>query len=648
MCSNLYIYLPLRCRWNARIIISVLNWLFLAEISYNRVQCKIKGMVNSRDSILKDYQIIIKRQQEQVSDLKKKLNTISLSRLGLFIVEILLVALIISTGYQLILGLATILPVLGFFWLVKKQVLVENELVYAQALLAIYENEEQMMMGHKSFYANGSAFADEQHAYSSDLDIFGSKSLYAKINRATTRLGKELLANSLQSAHPLEVIPARQQAIQELTEKIAETFHFRAGLHGQKDNQLERIAYKLEHDLQPQLQFVQHKALRAYITAVPFLSVAGLGLAWYFGDKGWSLFGAYLFINIALTFSKFKHINLLYYGFSGGAGLLNSLSGTISWVEEVNWKSKYIQDFLGEAQQGKGLSTQIKTLSAIIVSFDARLNMIVGTVLNLFMLHDLKCAMRLDQWYRDAAPAVLKGLETISHFEELISLATLRYNEPEWVYPELSSSFCLEAADLGHPLIHLDQRVVNSYQFAEQPCVDIITGSNMAGKSTFLRTVGINMVLAYAGAPVCARRFKVSIFSLLTYMRIKDSLNDQTSTFKAELNRLKMILDRVATLPNALVLIDEMLRGTNSRDKFLGSKVFIQHLVKAGTPSMFATHDLLLSEMAADFPASVRNYHFDIQLREGEMNFDYQLKTGPCTTFNAALLLKEIGLELPA
>lgn len=154
------------------------------------------------------------------------------------------------------------------------------------------------------------------------------------------------------------------------------------------------------------------------------------------------------------------------------------------------------------------------------------------------------------------------------------------------------------------------------------------------------------MTLAFAGAPVCAKQMSLSIFRILSYMRIKDSLNDQTSTFKAELNRLKMILDAIQANENSFVLIDEMLRGTNSKDKYLGSKVFIEKLIDQHTPALFATHDLQLSEMKEDHPETIRNYHFDIQITEGEMEFDYKLKHGPCKTFNAALLLKQIGLSL--
>ncbi|MNV54819.1 DNA mismatch repair protein MutS [compost metagenome] len=237
-------------------------------------------------------------------------------------------------------------------------------------------------------------------------------------------------------------------------------------------------------------------------------------------------------------------------------------------------------------------------------------------------------------------------MERISRFEELISFATLTYNQPEWSTPVIEDAFHLKALELGHPLIPQGTRVLNDFSLNPQPTADIVTGSNMAGKSTFLRTVGINMVLAFAGAPVCAKEMSLSIFKVLSYMRIKDSLNDQTSTFKAELNRLKMILDAIRISSNSLVLIDEMLRGTNSRDKYLGSKVFIEKLIDQQTPVLFATHDLQLSEMIDDYPEQVRNYHFDIQISEGEMNFDYKLKHGPCTTFNAALLLKEIGLTL--
>ncbi|MBC7915190.1 MAG: hypothetical protein H7Y07_13815 [Pyrinomonadaceae bacterium] len=176
--------------------------------------------------------------------------------------------------------------------------------------------------------------------------------------------------------------------------------------------------------------------------------------------------------------------------------------------------------------------------------------------------------------------------------------------------------------------------------------IDIITGSNMAGKSTFLRTVGINAVLAFAGAPVCARSMQITVMNLFAYMRIRDSLNESISTFKAELNRLQLLLEVLKSDGKVYFLIDEMLRGTNSVDKYRGSKAVIEKLVAQKAVGIVATHDLQLAQLEEKYPHYVRNCYFDIQVLNGEMIFDYKLKDGECKTFNASLLLKQIGIEV--
>ena len=602
-------------------------------------------MVKSKDSILKDYQNSVEIQETRITALKKRLNTISLSRLGLFLAEIIFVAIIISIGYYWPIGVLMVIPVLSFMVLVKRQTAVQNELFYAEKLLFIFKNEVSLSTGGKNAYNDGKAFASESHPYSSDLDIYGHSSLYALINRANTVSGMKILAESLGAPATQEAISERQLAITELSGHIDQTFHFRAGMQSHKPEQLEVIIHKLEHDMPAQLKFTENKWLRLYTIAAPVISVIMLIAGNIYGGSMWSFVGLYLLFNAALNFFHLKNINKIYYGFSGSSGLLNDISGTIKWTEEVNWRSAYIKRFFAGEQSAVPLSTQIKALASIIQSFDVRLNVLVGVVFNLLFLWDFRCAIKLGKWYKDSSVELLKGIYRISQFEELISFATLKYNEPDWVYPVIQTDFYFRADALGHPLIAESKRVRNDYKFDSQATVDIITGSNMAGKSTFLRTAGINMVLAFAGSPVCANTMETSIFEILTYMRIKDSLNDQTSTFKAELNRLKMILEGVGTLSHPLVLIDEMLRGTNSKDKYLGSKVFIQKMITEKTPALFATHDLQLSEMAGDYPSQVRNYHFDIQLSGSDMNFDYKLKHGACKTFNAAILLREIGLS---
>lgn len=603
-------------------------------------------MVKTKQYILAGYHDNVSNQQRLIDALKGQLNKISFSRLGLFVAEIGLVALIINLGFSLLLGILCVVPVILFMVLVKRQSAVQEELIYAIKLLWVYQNEVNHIETGVNGYNNGNAWENEQHPYASDLDVFGQGSLFSYINRCNTNNGLELLSLSLGQPADKDVINARQTAIKELTTHIEQTFHFRAALQDHKPEQLNLVKRKLEDQLPAQLAFVRKSWLQYYVRFVPVLTFGLFLSGVYWGGSVWRIFGLVALLNAGLTFFYLGAINKVYYGFSGSANLLNSFAGTIKWTEEVNWESKYIKDFFESPVSAIPVSRQIKQLAKIIQAFDARLNIFVSAFLNLFLLWDLRCSIRLNTWHMRSSGQLLQGLYRISQFEELISFATLTYNEPAWNFPVISDLYHLQVKELGHPLIHERERVVNDFNLALHPTVDIVTGSNMAGKSTFLRTIGVNMVLSYAGAPVCAKEMSLSIFKVLSYMRIKDSLNDHTSTFKAELNRLKMILDATQTGQNPFVLIDEMLRGTNSRDKYLGSKVFIERLIAQCTPALFATHDLQLSEMEIDHPAEIRNYHFDIQIIESEMKFDYKLKHGPCKTFNAALLLKEIGLTL--
>jgi len=603
-------------------------------------------MVKTKDHLLNDYQNNADQQQQQIAALKKRLNQIAFSRLGLFIAEILLIALMISQGFSSTIVVLMVLPVLLFMMLVRRQTAVQESLLYAEQLLWVYQNEISHLVQRKNNYPDGHQYEDEQHHYASDLDIYGQGSLYSYINRCHTRLGMDTLAANLGTPNQQQAISQRQEAVKELESHIAQTFHFRAALQSHQPDQLRIIRTKLLHQLPDQLKFTRKGLLRVYIRVVPFLMMGLLLLGYIYGGLTWRVFGLAALCNVMLTLSQLKHINQVYYGFTGSSSLLNAFSGTIKWTEDISWKSSYIIKLFGTNKNEQNVSVQIKQLAKIIQAFDARLNFLLAGFLNVFLLWDLRCSVNLANWHDQASEGVLQGLDRVGFFEELISLATLSYNEPEWTWPVIASQFRCQAVSLGHPLIPEDKRVANDFNLQHSPTVDVVTGSNMAGKSTFLRTLGINMVLAFAGAPVCASEMSVSIFRLLSYMRIKDSLNDQTSTFKAELNRLKMILDAILVEPDSLVLIDEMLRGTNSKDKYLGSKVFIEKLMEQHTPALFATHDLQLSEMKADHPEQLRNYHFDIQIAEGEMKFDYKLKHGPCTTFNAALLLKEIGLTL--
>ncbi|RBQ06268.1 MutS-related protein [Pedobacter miscanthi] len=603
-------------------------------------------MLKRQEDIIAAYDLKIKEVTSDISQTKKLIDQLSFVRIGLFLAEILLFVLMVSSaddGLRTLIQIGLILPVIAFAFVVRKQSKLDREVDYKKQLLWTHQNEWKVLNGTANGYDHGTAFESELHPYTSDLDIFGNASLFALINRCSTKSGNHILAKNLAEKSTRDKMLLRQEAVKEMIEKIEETYSFRASLHGYDPEKIEQIKMQLKHQLGAQLEFVAGKFLRFYVKLVPYLSVALILAGLFISGIFWQILVMFCIIHGGWNVLLGTRINKVFYSFGGSSNLLNGYASAILWTENQSWKSEYTLSLLDSEIPA---SKEIKSLSKIIQNFDARLNIIVGAILNVLLLWDLKCCVNLDTWYKSSSKDVVSALDHLGDFEELISLATIAYNQPDWVFPVITDQFALTTTQVGHPLIKEQLRVNNDFNLAVKPTVDIVTGSNMAGKSTFLRTLGINMVLAYAGAPVCAKSMQLSVFSINTYMRIKDSLNESTSTFKAELNRLKMILDNVVKDKDTFVLIDEMLRGTNSRDKYLGSKVFVEELINEKTPALFATHDLQLADLIADHPETVRNFHFDIQITNGEMKFDYLLKQGPCKTFNAAILLKEIGLTL--
>lgn len=603
-------------------------------------------MLNTEQDRLKQYQDEVKGLEAKITEIKRKVDRYSFLRVTLLVVEVLIFVALASSVQDwavLFWSIMLVLPIISFVIVVKKQTALEVILLSQQNLMWVFQNEINIINGLPNGYDDGTQFESESHPYASDFDVFGKSSLYALINRSATKIGMGTLAKNLAGLNQRDTILARQEAIKELTSEIDQTFVFRATLKGHNLQSIEEIKHKLKSQLLDQLRFALNKTLRLYAKITPYLMGVLFIMGLIFGGKFWSIFGLIAFANAMLTYFYSKQINLVYYGFSGSSSVLNSYAKAIEWTEQKQWQSAYIRQLFATDDKVSG---HIKDLAKIIVAFDARLNFLLYAILNFFLLWDIRCSIKLANWCRAASDKVENGLDRIGYFEELVSFATLHHNHPHWVFPELLSEHSFQAQNLGHPLISAKNSVVNDYHLEKKTTVDIITGSNMAGKSTFLRTVGVNMVLAYAGAPVYASQMSLSIFRLLTYMRIKDNLIENTSTFKAELNRLRMILTEVAAHKDTFVFIDEMLRGTNSKDKFDGSKVFIEKLIGLKIQTLFATHDLQLSELSTIHPSAVRNAHFDIQLIGAEMEFDYKIKQGPCTQFNAAILLKQIGLAI--
>jgi DNA mismatch repair ATPase MutS len=235
----------------------------------------------------------------------------------------------------------------------------------------------------------------------------------------------------------------------------------------------------------------------------------------------------------------------------------------------------------------------------------------------------------------------------MAEFEVLASLGNMAFNNPEWAFPKVTEDyFVFRAEDMGHPLIPAGRRIGNGFNAEGAGKAIIVTGSNMSGKSTFLRTCGVNAVLAFAGAPVCASAFTVSFVRLHSSMRISDSLEENISSFYAELRRLRAIITGAESDPKAFLLLNEILRGTNSDDRYTGSVALIKQLTGYGAVAMVATHDLRLAGLDREIPQAIENYHFDVKVKDEELFFDYRLTPGICSSFNASLLMKKMGIRV--
>lgn len=604
---------------------------------------------------MEQYQKNIAEAGSMLARLKKRINILALSRLGVILLGVALFFWVVRTeSFWALTGVFFALLV-AFALLVRKQSREEEKRERWKAFLAINNNEVQAAEGKPNLYDHGDSYRDPAHPYSDDLDIYGDHSLYELINRASTRQGRDRLAAYLEApaisgaVSSSELILLRQEALRELAadrewcqQLQVDLFH----IH-QDGRDLKQI---LGHYVAGEQKGFGSKLLSVYVQVAPYLVLGIFALSYWMPSM--LKFGVWLMIaHLLFSLGYAARVNQIGGKFDKISALLRTIAEALARVENKDWQSPLMVGLAAQVRAGghSGLSVSlaIRRLGVLLEKLEYRLNMLVGAFMNMVFLWDFRQVMALQQWQSLHGKEVLDVLDVIGETEALMSLAVLRINHPAWCFPEIhpETARILSFREMNHPLIHPHIAVANSYA-KEDHRIALITGSNMAGKSTFLRTVGINTVLALAGAPVCAGAMQVSVMYMISYMRIKDSLQESTSTFKAELDRMKMLLQTIEVQPASYFLIDEMLRGTNSVDKYRGSKAIIERLIQADATGMVATHDLQLSKLEEEHPGVIRNYHFDIQVAEGEMLFDYKLKLGECKIFNASLLLRGIGIEV--
>ena len=579
----------------------------------------------------------------QLTGFKKKQNLFGWLRLGLFIISAI-VAFSLFT-FSVFWGAISIIgAIIGFLILVSIDVDNNKQIRNTKSLITINEDELLVLNNEFSKRYDGSSFAPAVHDYANDLDIFGPSSLFQYINRGNSEQGRELLANNFLNPLQAEEIAARHIAIKEL----APQYQWRQQLASylQETPVTFKSQKRIESWINDPEDVFTHKSWE-WIIPVYSLVALGIGLATIFGWISITIFSLFFIFFFIISANFSKKAGRSYALLSGVTKEVDTIQEIVAWVENKEFNAPLLLHLQQSVRTGEqAASVQIKLLKDILNRFDLRLNWLAFIFLNTFLLWDVRQVRALNKWKQTNRYKVAAWFQFIGNFEVLHSLSTLYFNNPQWCWPQFGKYFLLEGDEIGHPLITSAKRVTSNFEMQGYPRIAIITGSNMAGKSTFLRSLGVNVLLAQMGAPVCAKRFSLSLMRLMSSMRIEDNLAESTSTFYAELKKLKVIVDAVNSHEPVFILLDEILRGTNSLDRHHGSKALISQMIREQGVAVIATHDVELAKMQNQYVHEIDNYHFDVQVKGEELYFDYQLKNGVCTNLNATILMKKIGIEL--
>ena len=576
----------------------------------------------------------------ELSKINTKYNTVSLLRLLSIILFIVLLYYYFQNSAIALLFLAGLF--FAFFIILMR---IHSKLQFKrkinQALLAINTDEISFLERKTILFENGEEFQDFQHPYAYDLDIFGNHSLFQHLNRSATFIGKKTLATTLLHKSGNDEILSNQEAIAELSQKLDWRQEFLAFAKVTNDSEssyktlLQWSTFNSE-SLPKWLVFFSYASPLFFVVIfISYLLTSNLFLLSCL---------SYLFVlNLMVLGRFFKRIQLEIANSDNIDKLIGQYGMLLEKIETEQFVSKRLLNLQQKLKfKTENASIHLKKLSELFSRNDAIANLFTATLFNgtfLFNIHVLKALL---QWKKEHAEALEDWLIVIGEFEKLNSLANFSYNNPDFVFPELNTDYKINFSDLSHPLLNPETRVGNEVSFHPQSFM-ILTGSNMSGKSTFLRSLGINMVLAGMGSVVCATEAHVHPLPVLVSMRLSDSLSDSESYFFAEIKRLKQIMDALEQQP-AFVLLDEILRGTNSDDKRNGTIEVLKKVITKKAIGAIATHDIEVCLTTNDYPAVLTNNCFEVEIKDDELYFDYKLRVGVCRNKSATFLMKKMEI----
>lgn len=593
-------------------------------------------------SVELSYQKVIASSKHQIDVIKRKIRKVVLFRILSFTVLTSLVTWSIVEKFSELLWFIPI-PIVGFLLLIKWNNQLRRKSDVQNEIIDINQSELKALEGDYNDFSGGDQFQKENHDYAHDMDLFGNKSIFQYINRTTSEGSEKQLADYFNYFETdQEEIVKRQAAVKELTDELEWRQLFLA--HGRVFKQTGSSVKGLAEWMKTGIEdFESEGVWRMLIWLAPFyaITVVTLSVLGFYSGVYALLF---LTLPLSLVGRKLKTINHHHTKSSKYLDNLKKNKVLTTFIEEKSFESEKLNEIKSTLiQGGTNASTKIGELAKIVETLDNRSNPLFAFLANAFMLWDIKYTLQLKKWLKENKVEVDKWINAVYLMESYISFSNFSYNNPVFTYPTITDEYPINAIDLGHPLLKVN-RIDNDYRLAGLKQFTIITGANMAGKSTFLRAVGVNLIIAMCGMPVCAKKFEFKPIRLFSSMRTADSLSDSESYFYAELKRLKSIVDELKGGERLFVILDEILKGTNSKDKAEGSKKFVAQLIKYDLAGIIATHDLSLCTLQELYPQNIQNKYFDVEIVNDELDFDYKLKDGICSNMNAEYLMQKMGI----
>jgi DNA mismatch repair ATPase MutS len=547
-----------------------------------------------------------------------------------------------APGYWFLAVISVIL-VVGFLLVVKKDFTLVTHQKLLQKKLLVNQNELKYYTHNFQEFFDGTEFLKLDPHLAGDFDLFGEDSLFQYLNRSVTNIGSGRLSENLckWSLDKSQVI-RRQEGIRELSEKpiFMESFQSKGMLIAETGDEQSNLLEWI-NESERTVPYLKKIIWMYPVALLALIILSVLGLLPY--GVLWLPVVAALFI----CDNKKKLIDDAHNKLGGGANTFRKYATLIEMIETENFSSQYLQDQKSKlSKNGLNASNSLRRLFLLLEKFDFRFNLIIRILFNVLFLFELQIYYRLIIWKKQHQDVVGGWFEAMAEVDALIGFARFACNNKnEVVYPDVEDEgFCFSAKAMGHPLIKLDVRINNDVEFYGQPKVMVVTGANMAGKSTFLRMFVVNLIMAMNGAPVCAKSFRFTPCDIMSSINIRDSLSHQASYFYSELVRIREIIDHVKMNPKTLVVLDEILRGTNTKDKQVGSVGLLEKLISMDSIVVVATHDLTIGELAKKHPDIVTNHCFEVELEDDQLIFDYKLKNGISQKLNASFLMRKMGV----